>query len=285
MSRSFVFLSVTHFRSDTVDTGPGNTGSRSRAWFFTWNNPGDTGDTVLESLGATKYCWQLEEGASGTPHIQGVLYFSNARSFSSLHRSIPEAHWEVARSIKACVEYCSKIKTRIGPTKIKGFEVPEEVLVMGLEDMEAWQNMIIEIIETEPEKRTIHWFWDSGGGIGKTELCKYLVVTYAPDILYVNGKATDMKYCISQFVENHKRGPKALLCDFPRTYEQFVSYQGLEEIKNGIFFSGKYESGMCLYNTPHVICFANFPPRLPALSGDRWNVVSLDDLLAEDESS
>ena len=216
-----------------------------------------------------KYCWQLEQGASGTPHIQGVLRFSNARSFSSLKNQCPEVHWEVARSLKQCVDYCSKIKTRIGPTKIKGFEIPEEVIVMDDADLEEWQTDIINIIDCEPDKRTIYWFWESRGGIGKTEFCKYLCVKRDPDVIYLSGKAGDQKHCIAKYVEDHKRGPKVVVYDYPRTSENYISYQALEEVKNGIFFSGKYESGMCVYNSPHVICFANFPPRIHAPSADR----------------
>ncbi len=54
--------------------------------------------------------------------------------------------------------------------------------------------------------------------------------------------------------------------------EDYVSYQALEEIKDGIFFSGKYEGGMKIFNSPHVICFANFSPAEHKLSGDRWVV-------------
>lgn len=262
---------------DTVDTGgtgPCNTSIRARAWFFTWNNPGNTANTVLEMLGASKWCWQLECGTDGTEHIQGVLYFKNARKFSQLKKACPKVHWEKAKSLKACVKYCSKVKTRIGETHINGFEIPELITTICLADMDSWQSDILKLLEEVPDKRTVHWFWEEVGGIGKTEFCKYLVVNHK-DCVYVNGKNTDMKFAIVKFVEKHKRGPKILLCDFPRDYRNFVSYVGIEELKNGIFFSGKYESCMCLYNTPHILCFANFPPEKFKLSKDRWNIKNI----------
>jgi hypothetical protein len=226
-------------------------------------------------LGATKYCWQLEAGESGTPHIQGILYFKNPRTFESLKNSCPEVHWEVARSLKACIEYCSKVDTRIGPTKTKGFELPEVVETIHEEDLEEWQAELLSVLDAPPLKRTIYWLWEEVGGVGKTEFCKFLCI-HRDDVLYLNGKASDMKYAVAKFIEMHKRGPKVILCDFPRSYQPFVSYMGLEELKNGIFFSGKYESCQCIYNTPHVVCFANFPPNLGSLSSDRWNVVHLE---------
>jgi len=50
----------------------------------------------------------------------------------------------------------------------------------------------------------------------------------------------------------------------------------MEEIKNGIFFSNKYKGKMCLFNVPHMICFANFGPEKEKLSNDRWVIKPLD---------
>lgn len=192
-----------------------------------------------------------------------------------MKKAIPSAHWEIARNLKACVEYCSKVDTRKGETICEGFTIPEVIDTISIEEFEDWQEEIYEMILGTPHKRHVYWYWEEKGGVGKTEFCKFLCVKH-PDILYVNGKAADMKFAIAKFVEEHKRGPKACLMDFPRDYQTFVSYMGIEEIKNGIFFSGKYESGQCIYNTPHVICFANFRPFEQSLSADRWKIVDLN---------
>ncbi len=42
-----------------------------------------------------------------------------------------------------------------------------------------------------------------------------------------------------------------------------------------VFFSSKYESGMCLGNCPHLLIFANFKPDLSNMSLDRWVVKNL----------
>jgi len=89
--------------------------------------------------------------------------------------------------------------------------------------------------------------------------------------LYVSGKGADVKHTVSEWIE--KNGEiDIILWDLPRTMEDYVSYSAIEELKNGIFHSGKYESKMVLFNSPHVIIFANFPPRESALSADRWKI-------------
>ena len=63
--------------------------------------------------------------------------------------------------------------------------------------------------------------------------------------------------------------------DFTRDVEEYVSYQAIEAIKNGIFYNTKYESKMITYNSPHVIIFANFFPDITKLSSDRWVIREL----------
>lgn len=57
--------------------------------------------------------------------------------------------------------------------------------------------------------------------------------------------------------------------------ENYVSYEAIESVKDGIFFSGKYESGMTIFNQPHIICFANFAPDIGKMSSDRWKIFEL----------
>lgn len=63
-----------------------------------------------------------------------------------------------------------------------------------------------------------------------------------------------------------------VVIDIPRCNENKVSYQAIEDLKNGMLFSTKYESAMCVFDAPHVLVFANFPPERAKLSADRWDV-------------
>lgn len=64
-----------------------------------------------------------------------------------------------------------------------------------------------------------------------------------------------------------------MLFGIPRTCTaEYVSYSALEELKDGIFFSGKYESSMVMTNNLHIFVFANFEPDRSKLSKDRWEI-------------
>lgn len=83
---------------------------RSRAFCFTWNNYPDDYLTVLLGLGARYFCYGLEIApTTGTPHLQGYVYFPNPRVEECVRRSLPGVHISVANGTPAQnIKYCSK---------------------------------------------------------------------------------------------------------------------------------------------------------------------------------
>lgn len=95
------------------------------------------------------------------------------------------------------------------------------------------------------------------------------------DVAYVSGAGKDVLYAVGQYVEENQAGPKVVLFDFPRSTKGFISYPAIEKCKDGIFFSGKYESKAFIMNVPHVVCFSNTKPKLDEMSMDRWKLIDL----------
>lgn len=84
---------------------------RSRAWCFTYNNYDDAALERCRNLcGAAVYgIIGKETAASGTPHLQGYVYFSSAKSFRSMRQVLASAHIERAGgSPEQNRTYCSK---------------------------------------------------------------------------------------------------------------------------------------------------------------------------------
>lgn len=264
---------------NTTDTPTCNT-KRSRCWGpNTWNNYKPEDFELLKEFAKNEcvdYALQEEVGESGTPHIQFALKFKNARTFKSLKKKFPEVHWERARSWDAAKTYCSKDDSRGGERVV----FTEYVCRDPLQDVKLrdFQQEVLDIIEGDPDDRTIHWIYDEVGNMGKTSLAKHICLKYPGESIYVTGKSADIKYGVSQMVLNGRKNKKILkvvLLDFTRSIENFISYEGIESVKNGIFYNSKYESGMVLFDPPHVICMANFEPDYDKLSKDRWNVIEL----------
>lgn len=61
--------------------------TRSRGWVFTLNNyTKEDEEYIQNTLSASYIIYGREESETGTPHLQGYLYFKNARKFSTVRK-------------------------------------------------------------------------------------------------------------------------------------------------------------------------------------------------------
>ncbi|AUM61852.1 Rep [uncultured virus] len=202
-------------------------------------------------------------------HIQGYLEFEYQVSFSTLKKKFPDMHIERCKDKIKGREYCLKdgdIYFDMHPPPVDKFLKNEP---------KWWQTEILEKIKEEPDDRTINWYYDLVGGCGKTTLAKHIVTKYKRQCIYTGGKAADVKFGVNKFMKEKKNNLRIVIFDYTRSQEQFISYEAIESVKNGIFFSTKFESEMCYFDSPHVFVFANYPPDESKLSKDRWNIVEI----------
>lgn len=83
--------------------------SKSRAYCFTLNNYTEEDFSVITSIDSKYIVVGREKGDSGTPHLQGYVYFESPRSFNSVKKSMPRAHLEIAKgSPLQASSYCKK---------------------------------------------------------------------------------------------------------------------------------------------------------------------------------
>ena len=83
--------------------------ARSRAYVFTINNWEETHEQKIALCGAQYTVYGKEVGESGTPHLQGYMYFESARSLKSMIKKLPGAHVEVRQGThEQARDYCKK---------------------------------------------------------------------------------------------------------------------------------------------------------------------------------
>jgi len=279
---------------DTLDqNGPdqggpqiGNTiNLRARYYIWTWNNYEEK-DVDLMKNWIDKHCseghFQREIGEKcGTPHLQGFWCFKNARYFSSLKKDWPKLHIEKANNIKAARDYCKKDETKVGDTIFGGTQHVKDPLEG--KKLYDWQIELLKICDETPDERSIYWFFDEDGNCGKTTLAKHLCLKYPEEVLYLSGGPQNCKWGITTFLHNkvksklvrNDKNLRIAIFDYTRSQDDKVSYQALEEVKNGIFFNTKYESMQVIFNCPHVVVFSNFLPDMTKLSSDRWKIIDI----------
>lgn len=216
---------------------------------------------------------QEEVGEEGTPHIQGFAHWKNAIALSGLKAINPRLHWEQVRSVACSVRYCTDLTKRApgGRVWTKGYtaaSVDNVDYVLEFEDLYEWQKELVTELRSEPNDRTILWYYDADGGSGKTAVARHIISNCERVHFFSGGNFRD---CSFQIVKR-KEDPRSVIFNFPRTCEGKISYHTLETIKDGLISTGKYEGGHRLFRPPHVVCMANFLPDLGSLTLDRWEI-------------
>jgi Putative viral replication protein len=254
-------------------------GIQTVKWCFTLNNWTLEQKEQLDSwqkIYCKKYIHGEEIGECGTRHLQGAFILKTKNRLSGIKSElkISQIHLEKMHgSWDQSLYYCTKDNTNVfikidKPTK-------EHIDCIHKEQFHNWQNELYEILESKPDDRTIHWYWENKGNTGKTGFTRYLGLHENACIIQ-KGKYSD----IMNHVYNHEN-MDIFIIDVPRACRNKVSYIAIESIKSGIIFNTKYETGQKFINAPHIIVFANFPPDEEELSADRWHIVNIPENITD----
>lgn len=138
--------------------------------------------------------------------------------------------------------------------------------------LRAWQHDLVEVLlAPPPDDRTILFYVDALGGCGKSFLQRYLVTNNPSDVqVFSIGKRDD----IAHSLDPTKR---IFLFNVPRGGMQFFHYTVVEQIKDRMVYSPKYNSQMkILHTNPHVVVFCNEFPDMAAMSNDRYAITDME---------
>lgn len=167
--------------------------AKFRGFVFTINNWSDDDATLCMSLQETAQYLVVgkETGESGTPHLQGYVYFKSQRTFKSLKKMLPRAHIEVAKgTAQHNRTYCTKdgdILIEHGTPPVQGsrtdimnaMETAMQTLTMRevvatTESYQAVRIAQLRIQYFEPKrdwKPEVRWYHGSTGS-GKTRAAR-----------------------------------------------------------------------------------------------------------------
>lgn len=259
--------------------------SGAKRWLFTWvNYPEDWLAQMAPILDETLWIAGDEIcPLTKSPHIQGYVEFPTKVRPIGYKGCPKEVHWgdKDGKPCKAkrpwCVNYCAKDGKVFAESTLKP---PRQI---KLPDMDKpWEKEVIAIVEQEPDDRTIYWYWSCAGNIGKTTFCKYLCLKHNACLL--SGKGADVRNGALTWKKDKGAYPDLCVFPIPRSFNSdYISYEAMENVKDALFYSGKYEGGTVCDACPHLFVFANFPPDESRMSSDRWVVKQIDE--DDDESS
>ncbi len=245
--------------------------SPAKRWLFVLNNY--TENEISSIVPIIKDTCVLgiigkEVGEKGTPHLQGYIEFKKkARPVGVFQNK--RIHFKPCKgNRKSNIDYCSKDDDVI---LWWGCEKPYKVSI----ELFPWQKWIKKnILDVQPDDRSIYWFWETKGCAGKTTFQKWIYQNYT-DVIMTAGRIDDMKNGVLTYMNTKGKTPKIVLVNIPRVNSNHCSIAGLECIKDMWFYSPKYEGGMVCGANPHILVFANEEPDYEKLSGDRLKVYNL----------
>lgn len=260
---------------------------------------------MLEGTGG-EWVFQLEKGKeAGRLHFQGYLHFTRGqkrtvggviRMFEGLrgacHTSVSIASTSAVED-GALARYASKKETSLeGPwwssskfmkKTLKSTRAGKDKKRKAIEliQMLPWQKNLIDGLDREPDDRHLYWYWSKEGRTGKSTLCQWLCLNRDAVLLSAGNKAGDILNVYKQQEEEFK----IILFDLPRsmsTAQEEQTVAALEQLKNGRAMVEKYKGGLIDQDPPHIVVFANRPPKRKLLSADRWWVVEITEQIPED---
>ncbi len=260
--------------------------SGARHWEFTLNNYSNADISAIEQLDSSIVpiiVGQSEVGEeSGIKHLQVQISYAKGKKGRPL-TMLKEAFGHSKASLRKCriVKntrlYCSKDDTHDGIWRYaRGWKRPVPLATITYDILNKYQKSIADFFQKpcDPRfSRDIFWFWEPKGNMGKTILSTFFYDQR--DACIISGKKGDCFLAIANYLATHDgSGPEIVIVDIPRSNINYVSYTAIEKIKDGLLFSGKYESKPVRFNRPHVICLANELPDESAVSADRWKIVN-----------
>lgn len=286
----YIHMTSSSNSSNTNLLVPGNTKNQkvkkkqvscARHWVFTYNNYLYVEFQIMEeyfrdnSSTFEAVVFQEEVGESNTPHLQGCLTFVNkARPFNlGLSKKI---HWEKKgrhSTLAQMRDYCCRPIKRAPEGRVFLFNwvAPVPLNILLSEDLYVWQKLLIEKISKIPNDRDIIWVYGRSG-LGKTQFAKYLAHHYG-GIPLMGGSQH-----ILSVVSQHTRCKLFMFLATMRDRDK-IPYKALECTKDGIFMShfGTKHTEPVIMNSPHIIVFANYPPRRGEIAAKKLLVLNLNE--------
>lgn len=138
--------------------------------------------------------------------------------------------------------------------------------------LRPWQAALKTILDGPVDQRTINFYVDETGNMGKSWFSHYYCL-HADDKancqVLLPGKKQDMAYALIN-------EPRVIFLDCPRSKQgDFIQYDFIEDVKNGYVFSTKYESRAKRFPPPHIVILMNEEPDMTKFSQDRYNITRL----------
>lgn len=236
---------------------------------------------------AKKWVFQKEKYENGEYHWQGRCWLIHRKTCKALHQdTLPKfpGHWSLTCTTvhlgPKSFNYVMKEDTRVeGPWKDSDIIPERPPLTWQLEQfleytLRPYQQQIFDHTQVR-DMRSINIVYEPDGDVGKSLFCEFLeyqgVAFECPPFRDMND--------LCQFI--HSFPPQTCyLMDMPRGMKKdklAELYSGIEILKNGVCWDGRYSGKKRRMGRPNIWIFTNMLPVFSLMSKDRWVVWTITD--------
>lgn len=252
----------------------------SRRFVFTINNYSENQKIKLLEFNkkfAKKFIHGYEVGEQGTPHIQAFAEYKTTVKRQRIKNAVGgEFYCDGAKgTTEQNLIYCSKSGKYDTNCHMHDIKDREKYLNAVLRPWQ--QKMYDKIMDSIGDDRKMIWLWEPTGNIGKSFLIKYMCYKHEDIMTKSGGKTADIAYQMVSFKASKGWSPRVVFANMTRSDYSHVNYAALEDLKDGHFPSGKFESCQYIAATSLVVICANCEPDYNAVSQDRWEVINLQE--------
>ena len=206
---------------------------------------------------------------TGRDHLQCYFDFGKKIRPSEKFRG-HKIHWIACKGTEEQNEkYCMKDGNQV--LRIGKFNSDFKIRRSDLRPSQV--RIVDELLQPVDAKfnRELKWYWENSGGYGKTITYTYLIDNHK--CVMTGGSEADMLRAVSAYIE--KEGYPEIIIINQTFSKDMISYNGLESLLDGVFFSPKYESTMVRFPRCRIAVFANHPPDEDKMGASRIDVQEL----------
>lgn len=152
-----LFIKIELYLPLVLRAGMAHNGTSERAtcWSITINNPIDSEYKSVQLPAGWVLMGQLEQGAEGTVHFQGMLKTPQVR-FSCVKKTFPRAHIEVARNPQALQQYVNKEESRVATVETRTSDIPTvfsyQSIIASQWSEDEWEAFVMDEMKLQGKK-------------------------------------------------------------------------------------------------------------------------------------
>jgi len=227
-----------------------------------------------------KYCFQLECGEeTKRNHYQGRMSLKCKKREHELVKMLQMKWQKFHISVTSTANrdnnfYVMKEDTRVsGPfTDENDIYIPKDI--REISSLYQWQTSLLTELK-KPSSRLVDIVYEPVGCVGKTIFTRWAMIYDNFELLPHCTEYRDIMRMVYDIGSK-----QCYLIDMPRAINKKKLgdfFAGIETVKGGYCYDDRYGFKRRLFDPPRVCVFTNTLPDLDLLSGDRWQIWTIED--------